>query len=98
MNVNTASESVLRVLLNGDSARAREAIRMRDEMPARDAGDIARILGGPAVGPSGNQLSAQSYTFSIRVAAQLGAARGTFVGLVGRSGARDYQILQFRRE
>lgn len=98
VNVNTASESVLCVLLNGDSARAREAVRMRNELPARDAGDIARILGGPAVGPSGNQLSAQSYTFSVRVVAQLGVARETFVGLVARSGARDYQMLQFRRE
>jgi general secretion pathway protein K len=98
VNVNTASESVLCVLLNGDSARARDAVRMRNEMPARDAGDIARILGGPAVGPSGNQMSAQSYTFSIRVSVQLGAARGSFVGLVARSGARDYQTLQFRRE
>lgn len=98
VNVNTASESVLRLLLGGDASRAREAIRMRDELPARDVGDIARLFGGPGLGGAGGQLSVQSYTFSVRVTAQLGAARGTFTGLISRSGGKDYQTLLFRRE
>lgn len=96
VNVNTAPEAVLRLLLGGDSARAREAVRMREELPARDVGDIARLLGG--VGNAGGQLTTQSYTFSVRIVAQLGAARETFVGLISRTGARDYQSLLFRRE
>ncbi len=98
VNVNTAPEAVLRLLMGGDAARAREAIRMREEMPARDAGDIARLLGGAGSSGVGGQLTTQSFTFSVRVTAQLGASRETFISLISRSGARDYQTLLFRRE
>ncbi|MFO1462036.1 MAG: type II secretion system protein GspK [Verrucomicrobiota bacterium] len=98
VNVNTAPFAVLRLLLNGDESRAREAIRVRDELPAHDVGDIARLLGGAPAAGGGIQLTTQSYTFSVRVTAQLGAARESFVGLISRSGARDYQVLSFRRE
>lgn len=98
VNVNTAPEPVLKLLVGGDSARAREAVRIRNELPARDAGDVARILGGPASGTVGGQMSAQSYTFSVRVVAQMGTAREAFVGLISKSGARDFQTLQFRSE
>lgn len=98
VNVNTAPYAVLRLLLNGDESRAREAMRIRDELPAHDVGDIARLLGGAPATGGGIQLSTQSYTFSIRVTAQLGGARESFVGLISRSGARDFQVLSFRRE
>jgi len=98
INVNTAPEPVLRLLLGGDAARAREAVRAREELPARDVGDVARLLGGVTGVAGGGQLSAQSFTFSVRVTAQLGAARETFVGLISRAGARDYQLLSFRRD
>jgi len=98
INVNTAPEPVLRLLLGGDAARAREAVRLRQELPARDVGDVARLLGGVTGVTAGGQLSTQSFTYSVRVTAQLGAARETFVGLISRSGARDYQTLSFRRE
>lgn len=98
VNINTAPFAVLRLILNGDESRAREAIRIRDELPAHDVGDMARLLGGAPAAGSGIQLSTQSYTFSVRVTAQLGGARESFVGLISRSGARDYQVLSFRRE
>ncbi|MCW5559738.1 MAG: general secretion pathway protein GspK, partial [Verrucomicrobiae bacterium] len=98
INVNTAPEPVLRLLLGGDAARAREAVRLREELPARDVGDVARLLNGVSGVTAAGQLSVQSFTYSVRVTAQLGAARETFVGLISRSGARDYQTLSFRRD
>lgn len=98
INVNTAPEGVLQLLLGGDATRAREAVRMRQEYPARDVGDVARLLGGVGGVTGGGQLSTQSFTYTVRVTAQLGAARETFLGLISRSGARDYQLLSFRRD
>ncbi|MBX3731970.1 MAG: general secretion pathway protein GspK [Verrucomicrobiae bacterium] len=100
INVNTAPEPVLRLLLGGNASRAREVVRMREELPARDAGDMARLLGGvgPGAGTIGGQLTVQSFTFAVRVTAQLGAARETFLALISRAGSREYQTLLFRRE
>ena len=107
VNINTASPKVIALILGGDDSLAGEVLKIRsgpdgmdateDDQPARNAGEIPRLL-GPA-GPSAQGLFVvQSMTFSVTVRAELGSAKQTFTGLIRRVGPRDYQNLYFRQE
>jgi general secretion pathway protein K len=114
INVNTAPEPVLAMALGGDRVMAREVIKLRagldgvegteDDEPARQGGEIARLL-GPAAGTGGGaQLGARfttlSFTFQVLVRAEYGNARRRYVATIRRGGPtpRDFQTLIFRPE
>jgi type II secretory pathway component PulK len=110
VNINTAPEPVLQLMLGGNPSLAREIVKMRsgpdgidgteDDEPARNPGEIQRLLGPAGGGGASGQASftTQSFTFSVRVTAELGATRQTFRGMIRRAGAREFQMILFRRE
>lgn len=107
VNINTASLGVLTVLLGGDESLAEQVIRVRagqdgqdgteDDQPARNIGEIARLL-GPAAAMGQDRFVTQSMTFEVRTTAKLGPAKRRFSSVVRRVGARDLQVLVFRPE
>jgi hypothetical protein len=107
VNINTASLGVLTVLLGGDESLAEQVIRVRagqdgqdgteDDQPARNIGEIARLL-GPAAAMGQDRFVTQSMTFEVRTTAKLGPAKRRFSSVIRRVGARDLQVLVFRPE
>lgn len=114
LNINTAPEPVLALALGGNRNLAQEIIKARagpdgqdgtlDDEPARNQGELARLLGPAGGGISGGQLntswSTVSSHFLVQVSAEFGATRRRYLALIRRGGQspRDFQTLVFRRE
>lgn len=114
VNINTAPEPVLALALGGDQVHAQEIIKIRagpdgqegtfDDDPARNPGEIAKLLGPAGGGAAGAQLGTQWTTvsshFLVQVAAEFGNTRRRYVATIRRGGQtpRDFQTLIFRRE
>ncbi len=114
LNINTAPEPVLALALGGNRSLAQEIIKVRagpdgqdgtpDDEPARNQGEIARLLGPAGGGASGGQLNTSWSTISshflVQVSAEFGATRRRYLALIRRGGQtpRDFQTLVFRRE
>ncbi len=110
VNINTAPEAVLEVVLRGDSTLAHHAMQTRagpdqidgteDDEPARNDADIGRLLGPISAGQLGVQsrFTALSTTFEVEIEATLGRSRARYVALIQRRGIRDFQTLVFRPE
>jgi hypothetical protein len=114
VNINTAPEPVLALALGGDQVHAQEIIKIRagpdgqegtfDDDPARNLGEIAKLLGPGGGGGAGAQLGTQWTTvsshFLVQVAAEFGNTRRRYVATIRRGGQtpRDFQTLIFRRE
>ena len=100
VNVNTAPEAVLRVLLGGDGSLAKQILQKRagsdgvdgseDDMPFRSMAEL------PGAGvPGGSLFTVQSSTYEVRVEARIGGAKRRYVGLLRRGAARDSQLMLF---
>ncbi len=103
ININTAPEAVLRVLMGGDQGLAAQILQRRagadgidgtlDDQPFRSAAEL------PGAGvPSGNMFSTQSSTFEVRVEASLGGSNQRYIGVIRRGGGRDSTILLMHPE
>ena len=110
ININTASLPVLTMAFRGDRIMARQIVQARagpdgadgtaDDEPARNPGDINRLM-GPAAAPGGAappppRFITISTTFEIRIEATYGRAKRHYVALIQRRSARDFQTLVFR--
>ena len=104
VNINTASEAVLQVVLRGDANLARQIIQIRagpdgvdgtgDDDPAKNPAESARLLGPNAPPANFTSLSA---TFEVHVEAHYGRSVGHFIGTIQRpGGGRNYLMLVFR--
>ncbi len=114
VNINTAPVPVLTLALGGDEAAAREIVRIRagpdgqdgtyDDEPARNPGEVAKLLGPVGGGASGTPLNVAWTTISshflVQVAAEFGNTRRRYIATIRRGGQspRDFQTLIFRQE
>lgn len=103
ININTAPEAVLRVLMGGDQGLAAQILQRRagadgidgtaDDQPFRSAAEL------PGAGvPTGNMFSTQSSTFEVRVEATLGGSSQRYIGVIRRGGGRDSTIMLMHPE
>ena len=106
VNVNTASLTVLQVLLNGDDISAQNIIKMRsgqdgidgtdDDLPLRNVGELVNAgLNYQAVQQLSRYCDVRSRAFEVEIDAQIGGYHRHFVGVLGRNNPRDIQILSF---
>jgi general secretion pathway protein K len=104
VNINTAPEAVLQVVLRGDANLARQIIQVRagpdgvdgteDDDPAKTPAEIPKLL-GPGAPPA--NFTSLSSTFEVHVEAHYGRSVGHFIGTIQRQGgARNFQMLVFR--
>lgn len=112
VNVNTASVAVLTLVLGGDGAAENAAetiVRNRagpdgidgtpDDTPAKNPGDITRLMaGGAPTAPWQSLLAVRSAVFQVVVDARLGPARQRYVALIQQQGPQGYLTLTFRQE
>lgn len=114
VNINTAPLPVLQLALGGDSgsvAAAEGIIKERagpdgidgteDDQPARNPGEIGRLMGGQAVtgrGPATAAFTVFSNTYEIHLEAIFGVARQRFVAVIQRRNPRDFATVLFRAE
>lgn len=113
VNVNTASREVLTLVMGGDAAAANAAeniIRNRagldgqegtsDDAPAKNPGDITRLLSGTSSSIPGQtaNFSVRSSVFQVVVDARLGVARHRYVALIQQLGPQNYTTLTFHQE
>lgn len=106
VNVNTASLTVLQVLLNGDDISAQNIIKMRsgpdgmdgtdDDLPLRNVGELVNAgLNYQAVQQLSRFCDVRSRAFEVEIDAQIGGYHRHFIGILGRNNPRDIQILNF---
>ena len=103
VNINTAPQPVIRVMLGGDPNLAQQIIQRRagpdgvdgteDDNPYRTMAEVP----GAGVTP-GNLFTVQSTTFELHVDARIGSAHKRFVSVIRRGAARDSQIMLFHPE
>jgi type II secretory pathway component PulK len=110
LNINTASFPVLVAAFNGEEGMARNVIQQRagpdgvdgtlDDTPARNPGELGRLMGAPVAGGGGPlaQFTTASQYFEIHVDAHLGQTSRRYVALVQRFSVRDLRTLTFRAE
>lgn len=110
ININTASLPVLTMAFRGDRIMARQIVQARsgpdgadgtaDDEPARNPGDINRLMGPVAApgraAPPLPRFITISTTFEVRIEAAYGRAKRHYVALIQRRSARDFQTLVFR--
>ncbi len=104
VNINTASEPVLQVMLRGDSTMARQIIQIRsgpdgvdgteDDDPAKSPAEIGKFL-GPGAPPA--NFTALSTTFEVHVEAHYGRSVGHYIATIQRQGQRNFLSLVFRQ-
>ena len=105
VNINTASADVLQIIpgINAIVAEAIVAARAGEDDgsgltgPYRSVDQVRRI---PEVNMETARMLAQycdvrSRTFQVQINAQVGAAKRTFIAILGRNNPRDVQILSF---
>lgn len=113
VNINTASASVLTLLLGGDAGAANAAetiVRNRagpdgidgtmDDLPAKNPGDIQRLVAGAGgnVPWQAANFGVRSTVFQVVIEATLGPARQRYVALIQQQGGQNFATLTFRQE
>jgi general secretion pathway protein K len=102
VNINTATNYVLQVLLNGDENMANAVIEARagvdgQPLPFRSVADLGGIRGitRQAVSQLQAYCDVRSRTFEVEVTASLGGSQRVFHAILGRNNQRDIQVLSF---
>ena len=106
ININTASAIVLQAIPGVDQNIADQIIKMRsgpdgadgteDDTPLMNVGEVINAGVSPQAIPQIQQFcDVRSYTFEVRVDAEIGGTRKTFFAIVGRNSARDLPVLGF---
>lgn len=100
INVNTAPESVLRVVFGGDTGMPAQILQRRagpdgidgtsDDQPFRSPAEL--LTAGMN---AGNLFSTQSTTFEARIEATIGGSRKSYIGVIRRGAGRDSTIMLF---
>lgn len=102
INPNTASQSVLELVMGGDAQAVSEVMRMRAGYDGVEGTDDDTPITSPAQlavgGPGGaailaNLITPRSTTFEVRVDASLAGHRRKFMAILRRVSNRDVQIL-----
>ena len=107
ININTADENVLQMILGGDATAAENIIKLRagpdgvdgteDDTPFVNPQAALQAAGvNPAIGGQAASLSAtRSSTFEVHVTAQIGVQKREFVAIVFRNSPADIRVLSF---
>jgi type II secretory pathway component PulK len=106
VNVLTASQTVLTILLGGDEITAQNVIKLRagpdgvdgteDDLPLRNVGELVNAgLNYQAVQQLSRYADVRSRTFQVEVEATVAGYHRKFVAVLGRNSPRDIQILNF---
>ena len=107
VNVNTASAEVLQLIPGMDAGLANAIVQTRagpdhidgteDDIPFEQAIDLAAVPGmeGTVLQVVGRFLSLRSFLFEVRVHAQIGEHRRTYVALLHRRNQQDVAVLYF---
>ena len=107
ININTADEDVLQMILGGDATAAENIIKLRagpdgvdgteDDTPfVNPAVGLQSAGANPAVaGQAANLLTTRSTTFEVHVTAQIGVQKREYVAILYRLSLADIRILSF---
>ncbi len=108
ININTAPETVLQVLLGGDTMAAQRLIELRSgagqdglETPIGSMGFgildalVSAGMNRQAAQAFAPMFTVRSATFEVTVDAQVANYHRKFVAILGRNNARDIQVLSF---
>ena len=106
VNINTASATVLQAIPGIDQNIAEQIIKQRsgpdgfdgndDDTPFMNVGEVINAGVNPqAVQRIQQFCDVHSYTFEVRVEAEIGGSKRTFFGIIGRNSARDLKVLSF---
>jgi general secretion pathway protein K len=106
VNINTAPLAVLQVAFRGDSTMAKQVVQVRagpdgiegttDDEPARNPGEVARLLGPAIGGGAQGRFTTISSVFEVRIEAHYGRSVRRYSAIIQRRGGRDFQTLAFR--
>jgi len=107
ININTADEDVLTMILGGDATAAENIIKLRagpdgvdgteDDTPFVNPATALQSAGAnPAVaGQAASLLTTRSTTFEVHVTAQIGVQKREYVAILYRLSLADIRILSF---
>jgi len=107
ININTADENVLQMVLGGDGAAAQNIIKLRagpdgvdgteDDTPFVNAAAGLQSSGvNPAVaGQAANQFATRSSTFEVHVTARIGPQSREYVAILFRTSPADIRVVSF---
>jgi len=106
ININTASATVLQAIPGIDQNSADQIIKLRsgpdgadgtaDDTPFVRPGDgIEAVVGRGGASQIQQYCDVRSYTFEVRVDAEIGGTKRTFFAIIGRNSARDLPVLGF---
>lgn len=106
ININTASSTVLQAIPGVEPNLADQIIKLRsgpdgidgtdDDTPFVRPGDgIEAVVGRAAASQIQQYCDVRSYTFEVRVDAEIGGSKRTFFAIIGRNSPRDLQVLSF---
>lgn len=106
ININTASVNVLQAIPGIEQNLAEQIIKLRsgpdgidgteDDTPFIRPGDgIEAVVGHAAAAQIQQFCDVRSYTFEVRVDAEIGGSKRTFFAFIGRNSPRDLQVLGF---
>jgi general secretion pathway protein K len=106
VNVNTASLTVLTILLGGDEISAQNIIKLRagpdgvdgtdDDLPLRNTGELVNAgINYQGVQQLYRYADVRSRAFQVEIEATIAGYHRTFVAILGRNSPRDIQILNF---
>lgn len=106
VNINTASATVLAILLGGDETMAENIIQMRagpdkvdgtdDDTPINNVGELINAGVNPQLVPQlSRYCDVRSRTFEVQVDAEIVGSHRTFFAILGRNSPRDIQVLSF---
>jgi general secretion pathway protein K len=108
VNINTAPAQTLEAMF-GDPNIAQQVIRVRagpdgadgteDDTPFASVGELATVGFNQAAAPQLTRYcTVRSSTFEVQVDAQIGSSKQTFYAILGRTNAKDIQVLSFYRK
>ncbi len=106
ININTADENVLEVILNGDDAAAQNIIKMRvgpdgepgtaDDTPFTGIGQFMNAgLSQQQIAQLSRICTVRSSTFEVHVTARIGDYHREYVAILFRNSPTDIKILSF---
>ena len=107
ININTADEDVLQMILGGDATAAENIIKLRagpdevdgteDDTPFPNPQAALQAAGvNPAlIGQAANLFTTRSSTFEVHVTAQIGVQKREYVAIVFRASPVDIRVLSF---
>jgi type II secretory pathway component PulK len=105
ININTASSTILQMLLGGDEAAAACVIQQRagldgadgtdDDVPFHNVGELANCLNYQNTGQIQSVCTVRSSTFEVQIDAQIAGYKRRFTAILGRTSQQDIQVLAF---